>query len=85
MQTYLHLFKHGGCLLDCGEGSLAQLCRRYGKGVDDILRGLQFVWISHMHADHHAGLPRCHDHLRAAYQPAISVPMAAHCQDAVCC
>ncbi|KAI5073640.1 hypothetical protein GOP47_0011653 [Adiantum capillus-veneris] len=56
---YLHLFKQGGILLDCGEGTYAQLKRRYGsEAADDILRNLNCVWISHIHADHHAGLPR---------------------------
>ncbi|KAH7295100.1 hypothetical protein KP509_27G032400 [Ceratopteris richardii] len=56
---YLHLFERGGILLDCGEGTYAQLKRRYGSdGADDILRNLKCIWISHIHADHHAGLPR---------------------------
>ncbi|MCO5574136.1 hypothetical protein L7F22_027916 [Adiantum nelumboides] len=56
---YLHLFGQGGILLDCGEGTYAQLKRRYGSEVaDGILRNLKCVWISHIHADHHAGLPR---------------------------
>ncbi|MCO5614202.1 hypothetical protein L7F22_068482 [Adiantum nelumboides] len=56
---YLHLFAQGGILLDCGEGTYAQLKRRYGSEVaDGILRNLKCVWISHIHADHHAGLPR---------------------------
>jgi ribonuclease Z len=47
-----------GCLLlDCGEGSLGQLRRRYGTdGCDTILRTLRLAWISHIHADHHVGL-----------------------------
>lgn len=56
---YVHLFKHGGILLDCGEGTYAQLKRRYGaKGADDVLMGLKCIWISHMHADHFSGLAR---------------------------
>ncbi|BDA45073.1 probable zinc phosphodiesterase ELAC protein 2 [Coccomyxa sp. Obi] len=57
--TYLHMFAHGGILLDCGEGTYGQLRRRYGAaGVDRIITGLKCVWISHIHADHHAGLAR---------------------------
>ncbi|XXG45828.1 hypothetical protein AAC387_Pa02g0805 [Persea americana] len=56
---YINLFSKGSLLLDCGEGTLAQLKRRFGiKGADDAVRGLRCVWISHMHADHHTGLAR---------------------------
>lgn len=56
---YIHLFKSGGILLDCGEGTYAQLKRRYGaKGVHNVLVGLKCIWISHIHADHHTGLAR---------------------------
>ncbi|KAG0614312.1 hypothetical protein M758_6G167300 [Ceratodon purpureus] len=55
---YVHLFERGGVMLDCGEGTYAQLKRRYGPGTDDVLAGLKLVWISHIHADHHTGLAR---------------------------
>lgn len=45
-------------LADCGEGSLGQMRRRLGEGgANDVLRRLTAVWISHIHADHHVGLP----------------------------
>lgn len=45
-------------LMDCGEGSLGQMRRRLGHdGADAVLRRLSMVWISHIHADHHVGLP----------------------------
>ena len=57
---YLHMFARGGMLLDCGEGTYGQLRRRYGAaGADSIVSRLRAVWISHIHADHHAGLARC--------------------------
>jgi len=43
-------------ILDCGEGTLNQLCRL--KGEEDtkrILRNLKAIYISHQHADHHLG------------------------------
>ncbi|KNC47300.1 zinc phosphodiesterase ELAC protein 2 [Thecamonas trahens ATCC 50062] len=44
-------------LLDCGEGSVGQLRRRYGPdGADEVLASLAFVFVSHIHADHHLGL-----------------------------
>lgn len=56
---YVHLFKQGGIMLDCGEGTYAQLTRRYGSvGAHEVLAGLKCVWISHIHADHHTGLAR---------------------------
>ncbi|KAK9811324.1 hypothetical protein WJX72_001848 [[Myrmecia] bisecta] len=56
---YLDLFDKGGMLLDCGEGSYGQLARRYGaEGAKAVVAGLKLVWISHIHADHHAGLTR---------------------------
>ena len=42
-----------------GEGSFGQLVRRYGcEGARQVVARLGCVWISHIHADHHAGLPR---------------------------
>lgn len=42
-----------------GEGSFGQLVRRYGwEGARQVVAALECVWISHIHADHHAGLPR---------------------------
>ncbi|XP_049776088.1 ribonuclease Z, mitochondrial [Schistocerca cancellata] len=44
-------------MLDCGEGTLGQLWRFYGvDGAEEILRKLQCVYVSHLHADHHLGL-----------------------------
>ncbi|KAL8118657.1 hypothetical protein AgCh_016251 [Apium graveolens] len=57
--VYVNLFSKGSLLLDCGEGTLGQLKRRFGvKGADDAVRNLKFIWISHIHADHHTGLAR---------------------------
>ena len=48
----------GNIMIDTGEGSLAQLIRRYGiDSVNKKLRDMRLVWISHIHADHHVGLP----------------------------
>ncbi|KAF6171209.1 hypothetical protein GIB67_001924 [Kingdonia uniflora] len=56
---YINLFSKGSLLLDCGEGTLGQLKRRFGvKGADDAVKRLQCIWISHIHADHHTGLAR---------------------------
>eukprot|EP00261_Vitis_vinifera_P036679 XP_019077922.1 PREDICTED: zinc phosphodiesterase ELAC protein 2 isoform X2 [Vitis vinifera] len=56
---YINLFSKGSLLLDCGEGTLGQLKRRFSvEGADNAVRGLRCIWISHIHADHHAGLAR---------------------------
>ncbi|XP_050231518.1 tRNAse Z TRZ4, mitochondrial isoform X2 [Mercurialis annua] len=56
---HINLFSKGGLLLDCGEGTLGQLKRRYGvEGADSVVRNLSCIWISHIHADHHTGLAR---------------------------
>ena len=47
----------GGFILDFGEGSYGQLCRTLGpEGARQTIASLAFVFISHMHADHHLGL-----------------------------
>lgn len=44
-------------LLDCGEGTYGQIVRLYGKErTREIMRQLQAVYVSHLHADHHIGL-----------------------------
>ena len=47
-------------LLDSGEGSLGQIYRSKNGNttvVDNVLINMHFAWISHVHADHHVGLP----------------------------
>ncbi|KAK9066240.1 hypothetical protein SSX86_013561 [Deinandra increscens subsp. villosa] len=56
---FINLFSKGSLLLDCGEGTLGQLKRRFGiQGADNAVRSLKCIWISHIHADHHTGLAR---------------------------
>ncbi|EPX74441.1 3'-tRNA processing endonuclease Trz2 [Schizosaccharomyces octosporus yFS286] len=43
-------------LLDCGEGTLGRLARQYGDSLNDEISLLRWIYISHMHADHHAGV-----------------------------
>lgn len=46
----------GSMLLDAGENTLGQLKRVYPHDVlDEIMKELRVIWISHMHADHHLG------------------------------
>lgn len=54
--THLDVPDMGGILLDCGEGTLGQLRRRYGPELPKVLADLRMIFVSHMHADHHLGL-----------------------------
>jgi ribonuclease Z len=59
----------GNIMIDTGEGSLAQMIRRYGaQRVDEQLKQLRMIWISHIHADHHIGLPRILTARREAFK-----------------
>lgn len=56
--TLLRVPGSGSYLLDCGENTLGQLRRIYRpKQLCELLRDLKLIWISHLHADHHLGLP----------------------------
>ncbi|KAK8936191.1 hypothetical protein KSP39_PZI013536 [Platanthera zijinensis] len=56
---FVNLFSKGSMLLDCGEGTLGQLKRRFGvEGADIAVKALKCIWISHIHSDHHTGLTR---------------------------
>ena len=39
-------------LLDCGEGTLTQLKHHYGDAVDDVIKRIKCIFISHSHEDH---------------------------------
>jgi ribonuclease BN (tRNA processing enzyme) len=55
--TLVRVPGQGNYLFDCGENTLGQLKRMGNWNEDsDILANLRFIWISHMHADHHLGL-----------------------------
>ncbi|KAJ6256056.1 hypothetical protein Dda_9148 [Drechslerella dactyloides] len=46
----------GHLLLDCGEATLNQMRRTYGdSGLQDFMKNLKILYISHLHADHHLG------------------------------
>lgn len=49
--------RDGNYLLDCGEGTLQQLYRCFGRSeTRNILRNMNAVFISHAHCDHHMGV-----------------------------
>ena len=46
------------CHCGVGEGTYSQLRRRFGPAqADEYIKKLGVIWISHIHADHHVGLP----------------------------
>ncbi|CAK7215560.1 hypothetical protein SBRCBS47491_002522 [Sporothrix bragantina] len=46
----------GSYLFDCGENTLGSMRRMLGdKVLDEVLKELRVLWISHLHADHHLG------------------------------
>lgn len=56
---------HGTFLLDTGEGTYGQMFRQFGGSrqssnrlspVDEHIRNLKCIFISHLHADHHLGI-----------------------------
>jgi ribonuclease Z len=48
--------EQGNFLLDCGEDTIGQLRRAFpAQELAQVLRNLQGIWISHLHADHHLG------------------------------
>ncbi|PWN33253.1 Metallo-hydrolase/oxidoreductase [Meira miltonrushii] len=54
--TLLHLpDDQGYILLDVGEGTYGQLCRRFGAEVDEVIRNIRLIFLSHTHGDHHMG------------------------------
>ncbi|KAJ3445875.1 zinc phosphodiesterase elac protein [Anaeramoeba flamelloides] len=53
---FIRITKKFNILLDCGEGSYGQLLTFYGDKIKKHLQNLKFIWISHLHADHHLGL-----------------------------
>ncbi|GAB4820364.1 hypothetical protein N2152v2_007410 [Parachlorella kessleri] len=55
---FVNLFERGCLLMDAGEGTYSQLRRRFGPAqADEYIKRLGCLWISHIHADHHVGLP----------------------------
>jgi ribonuclease Z len=57
--TLVQIPKWGNVLLDAGEGTWGQLARHFGASeVNDVIRDLKCVFISHIHGDHHIGLSK---------------------------
>ncbi|TFK29593.1 hypothetical protein FA15DRAFT_752407 [Coprinopsis marcescibilis] len=56
--TLIQIPNYGNVLLDAGEGTYFQLARHFGEeGVKQVLRDIKCLYVSHVHADHHMGVP----------------------------
>jgi ribonuclease Z len=54
--TLIQIPNWGNILLDAGEGTYYQLARHFGEeGVNEVLRNLKCLYVSHIHGDHHMG------------------------------
>ena len=62
-------------MLDCGEGTLLQLCRMFGYAkAMHVLRSLKAVYISHLHSDHQLGFIGVVKQREIAFDPTEVVP-----------
>lgn len=53
--TLLTISNTKSYLLDCGEGTMGQILRAHGENYANIVCSIKLAFISHLHADHHAG------------------------------
>ncbi|KAF9276888.1 hypothetical protein BGZ68_009684 [Mortierella alpina] len=81
--TLLSTPRNGTFLLDTGEGTYGQMFRRFGGykvsadqdcSVDDQIKNLRGIFISHLHADHHLGIVTIIDRWNALREP-FSAPL----------
>ncbi|KAF7309493.1 hypothetical protein MIND_00320100 [Mycena indigotica] len=56
--TLIRIPSRGSILLDAGEGTFGQLARHFGPELDDVLRDLRCIFVSHIHGDHHMGVAK---------------------------
>lgn len=61
--TLIQIPSWGNVLLDAGEGTWGQFVRNFGtdtasSNACEALRNLKCIFISHLHADHHAGMAK---------------------------
>ena len=49
--------KYGFVLIDCGNGTVGQIYRKFGIELGNyILSNIKCIWLSHAHNDHSGGL-----------------------------
>lgn len=61
-------------ILDCGEDSYGQLYRYYGPNeIENVLKRIKLIYVSHHHADHHIGLIKLLEQRRRVTSEPISL------------
>lgn len=68
-------------LIDCGEGTCAQIHRRYGESTTNVIERIKAVFVSHLHYDHHGGLVELM-RMRQKYLPSNRPPLLVLCPKA---
>ncbi|KAN0038133.1 hypothetical protein ACTA71_000305 [Dictyostelium dimigraforme] len=73
--NFITLADDQNILLDAGEGTFGQLYRFFGPiEVKKQLINLKMIWLSHLHADHHLGIPSiCEKRQQYAKELGLSV------------
>ncbi|CAE6445219.1 unnamed protein product [Rhizoctonia solani] len=62
ISTVIQMPNYGSIMLDCGENTWGQMCRRFGadqtapENAYSVLADIKCIFISHIHGDHHMGL-----------------------------
>ncbi|KAG8779155.1 hypothetical protein FRC12_024609 [Ceratobasidium sp. 428] len=80
ISTIIQMPGYGSIMLDCGENTWGQLCRRFGMDHDSaesarsVLADLRCIFLSHIHGDHHMGLAKLLTQ-RRQLSPAPSYPL----------
>ncbi|KAI8060489.1 beta-lactamase-like protein [Gongronella butleri] len=55
--TLVKIPSYGSILLDAGEGTYGQMLRHFGSArINEELKALKCIFVSHLHADHHLGV-----------------------------
>ncbi|KAF8755415.1 tRNase Z endonuclease [Rhizoctonia solani] len=64
ISTVIQMPNYGSIILDCGENTWGQMCRRFGvdetapENAYSVLADVKCIFVSHIHGDHHMGLLR---------------------------
>ncbi|KAF8734941.1 tRNase Z endonuclease, partial [Rhizoctonia solani] len=62
ISTVIQMPNYGSIILDCGENTWGQMCRRFGidetapENAYSVLADVKCIFVSHIHGDHHMGL-----------------------------